>query len=87
MIKKVIIVIAIIISLFIYNRQVNYYEIEGVVYADEGSVLVLLDNTDNLWEIEYTDTLKVGDKIKIEFNTNGTDTERTDDVITAIIKQ
>lgn len=87
-IKRVaIIAIVVIISLLIYDRQINYYTMKGIVYEIDGDVLVLLDSTDNLWEIDYTDTLKVGDKIKIEFHTNYTDDERIDDKITAIIKQ
>ena len=84
--KAIIIILAVVIGLLVYDRQVNYYTMEGIVYEIDGDVLVLLDSTDNLWEIDYTDTLKVGDKIKIEFHTNYTDDERIDDKITAIIK-
>jgi uncharacterized protein YxeA len=80
------VVFVLICGLF-YDKEVNHYEMNGVVYADEGDVLVLLDTTDNLWEIDYTDTLKVGDEIKITFYTNGTDAERVDDEITAIVKK
>ena len=80
-------VVFILICGFIYDKEVNYYDMNGVVYADEGDVLVLLDATDNLWEIDYTNTLKVGDEIKITFYTNGTDAERVDDEITAIVKK
>ena len=85
--KAFIIILAVVLGLLVYDRQVNHYSMEGVVYEKDGSVLVLLDDTDNLWEIDNTKELKIGDKIKIEFDTNGTDTERTDDIITAIIKQ
>ena len=85
--KAIIIILTFIIGLFIYDKEANHYSMNGVVYEREGNVLVLLDDTDNLWEIDDTKELKIGDKIKIEFNTNGTDAERTDDVITAIIKQ
>ena len=85
--KAVIILAIVIIGLFVYDRQINHYTINGVVYEVDGDALVLLDSTDNLWEIDYTDTLKIGDKVKIEFHTNYTDDERIDDKITAIIKQ
>jgi hypothetical protein len=71
---------------FVYDKEVNHYSMNGVVYEREENSLILLDNTDNLWKIDDTKELEIGDKIKIEFDTNGTDTERTDDIITAIIK-
>ena len=86
--KAVIIILTVIIGLLVYDREMNHYSMNGVVYEREGNVLVLLDDTDNLWEItDDAKAFEIGDKIKIEFNTNGTDTERTDDIITAIIKQ
>lgn len=89
--KKVLTIVLTVVFVLVcglfYDKEVNYYDMNGVVYADEGDVLVLLDTTDNLWEIGYTDTLKVGDEIKITFYTNGTDTERIDDEITAIVKK
>lgn len=84
--KAIIIILAVVIGLLVYDRQVNYYTMNGVVYEVDDDTLVLLDSTDNLWEIDYTDTLKIGDKVKIEFHTNYTDDERIDDKITAIIK-
>ena len=89
--KKVLTIALTVVFIFVcslfYNKEVNHYEMNGVVYANEGDVLVLLDTTDNLWEIGYTNTLKVGDEIKITFYTNGTDSERVDDEITAIVKR
>ena len=81
--------LAIIICMFVVfaSHELNYYDMNGIVYADEGNALVLLDNTGNLWEIDYTDTLKVGDKVKITFYTNSTDSERIDDEIAAVIKK
>jgi uncharacterized OB-fold protein len=65
--------------------EVNHYTINGVVYEYDNDVIVLLDETDNLWEIDYTDKVKIGDKIKITFDTNGTDDERIDDIITSVV--
>lgn len=84
--KKILIIIAIVILGFIYDKTVNYYSMNGVVYEYEKGAFVILDNTDNLWEIDYTNQFKIGDKVKITFYTNGTDNERIDDKITSVIK-
>ena len=84
--KKILIIVAIVILGFIYDKTVNYYSMNGVVYEYEKGVFVILDNTDNLWNIDYTNQLKIGDKVKITFYTNGTDNERIDDKITSVIK-
>ena len=84
--KKILIIVAIVILGFIYDKTVNYYDMNGIVYEYEKGVFVILDNTDNLWDIDYTNQLKIGDKVKITFYTNGTDNERIDDIITSVIK-
>lgn len=89
--KKVLITVLVVLVVvfvgIVYNNVMNYYDMNGTVYSIEGDTMVLLDKTDNLWEIDYTDVLKVGDKIKITFYTNGTDVERIDDKIVSIIKE
>ena len=89
--KKVLITMLVVLVVvfvgIVYSNVTNYYDMNGTVYSIEGDTIVLLDKTDNLWEIDYTDALKVGDKIKITFYTNGTDVERIDDQIVSIIKE
>lgn len=89
--KKVLITMLVVLVVvfvgIVYSNVMNYYDMNGTVYSIEGDTMVLLDKTDNLWEIDYTDALKVGDKIKITFYTNGTDVERIDDQIVSIIKE
>jgi archaellum component FlaF (FlaF/FlaG flagellin family) len=88
MIKKVVLVALVVVFLgIVYSNVMNYYDMNGTVYSIEGDTMVLLDKTDNLWEIDYTDALKVGDNVKITFYTNGTDNERIDDKIVSIIKE
>lgn len=87
-IKNIVIIMAFCLAvLFFYDRNVNYYDMNGVVYQRENDVFILLDDTDNLWEIDYTDTLNIGDKVKITFYTNRTDEERIDDIITTVIAE
>jgi hypothetical protein len=83
----VLVVLVVVFVGIVYNDVMNYYDMNGTVYSIEGDTIVLLDKTDNLWEIDYTDALKVGDDVKITFYTNRTDNERIDDKIVSIIKE
>lgn len=63
------------------------YTIDGVVVEKTNEVVVLEDNTGNLWEIDNTeDAPEIGTHLHIQFNNNHTDTNRKDDIIVGFKK-
>ena len=67
-----------------YNE--THYSMTGtVVTTSYNGEVCIEDTTGNLWEILDTDYCR-GDKVRIMFFTDGTDTTRKDDIIVRIKK-
>lgn len=63
----------------------SHYSYDGIITEVNGSDILIEDITGNLWEIEQAD-YKVGDRVRVTFNTMHTDNTRQDDTIVKVKK-
>lgn len=61
----------------------THYFMNGEIYSVFNNEIIVLDTTGNLWSFEASEYTG-GEKVKILFYTNHTDTTRKDDIIIKI---
>ena len=61
------------------------YNYNGIITEVNGAEVLIEDVTGNQWEIEQAG-YKVGDKVRVTFDTMHTDNTRQDDIIIKVIK-
>ena len=83
--KGLFVLILLIMSCGVAGYMENNYSMDAIVLEKNDNILVLLDTENNLWEYE-TSAFTVGDKVKVYYNNNTTDFDRTDDIIKKIKK-
>ena len=74
---------AVIIALSIVGTYETHYTMNGVVVASIGDEILVEDNTGNQWTFTG-DGYIMGDKVRLTFFTNGTDSNRKDDEIVKV---
>lgn len=63
----------------------NRYNYNGIITEVNGAEVLIEDVTGNQWEIEQAG-YKVGDKVRVTFDTMHTNNTRQDDIIIKVIK-
>jgi len=89
--KNVIATLIIFAIFFIIPGIAGWYETHYTMNAEavaceNGQTMIFVDKTGNTWAYDTTE-IKIGDKVKILFDTNYTDETRKDDIIEKITKE
>lgn len=82
----VVFLMSIVLAMLFGNWIECNYSSKGEVYKVEGEVITLRDGANELWfyETKNKEELREKDKVKIYFNNNNTERDRTDDTITKV---
>ena len=75
-------IVLFVVACFEGNLE-NTYTMNAEIVAIDGEVVSVEDSMNEVWEF-YGDGFSVGDSVKIQFFTNGTDDTRYDDVIESV---